>query len=213
MVNHETCSVDGCEKPTFRNGHCSMHWQRLRRRGTLDEPPSRGRDGEFMKMVRDAKPAAAIPICGHPARKHNARGMCGSCYARFWAKENPEAMCGGNWAKANRAASYESQRSWAKANPALKKKYQRSTNLRRYGLNTAGYEAIWESQSGKCANKGCTFSADKSLPNFTKGLVVDHDHKTGRVRGLICHPCNSALGHAKDDIDRLRGLIEYLGGD
>ena len=39
---------------------------------------------------------------------------------------------------------------------------------------------------------------------------VDHDHKTGRVRGMLCFLCNQALGNVRDDIKRLHGLIDYL---
>ena len=41
-------------------------------------------------------------------------------------------------------------------------------------------------------------------------ICLDHDHKTGKFRGWICHNCNTALGHAKDNIETLQGLINYL---
>lgn len=41
-------------------------------------------------------------------------------------------------------------------------------------------------------------------------LVVDHDHSSGKVRGLLCDLCNKALGQARDDISILAGLIKYL---
>ena len=42
---------------------------------------------------------------------------------------------------------------------------------------------------------------------------VDHDHKTGRVRGMLCYLCNQALGNVRDDMRRLQGLIDYLYRD
>ena len=41
-------------------------------------------------------------------------------------------------------------------------------------------------------------------------LVVDHDHSTSKVRGLICNHCNLVLGHAKDNIETLKNAIKYL---
>lgn len=41
-------------------------------------------------------------------------------------------------------------------------------------------------------------------------LCIDHDHETGKVRGLLCDLCNKALGQARDDADILRGLADYI---
>jgi hypothetical protein len=43
-----------------------------------------------------------------------------------------------------------------------------------------------------------------------KRLDVDHCHSTGKVRGVLCNPCNTTLGHAKDNIAILEAAIEYL---
>lgn len=63
-------------------------------------------------------------------------------------------------------------------------------------------------QDGKCAI--CkTASWDKEHKKFRR-LVVDHDHKTGKVRGLLCANCNLVLGHAKDSVQLLAASIAYL---
>ena len=59
-----------------------------------------------------------------------------------------------------------------------------------------------EAQGGVCA--ACKTDEPKH---------VDHDHKTGRVRGMLCYLCNQALGNVRDDVSRLRGLIDYLYRD
>ena len=46
--------------------------------------------------------------------------------------------------------------------------------------------------------------------DFSKKLCLDHNHDTGQYRGWLCHNCNSALGHAKDDVNILYALANYL---
>lgn len=62
-----------------------------------------------------------------------------------------------------------------------------------YGLAPGGYDALRALQGGQCAICG------PRAKGKSRSLSVDHDHKTGRVRGLLCNPCNKLLGHARDD--------------
>lgn len=66
-----------------------------------------------------------------------------------------------------------------------------------------GYNSMLESQGGVCAICGCANENGRRL-------YIDHDHANGTVRGLLCLRCNSALGHARDDVSILRKMIEYL---
>lgn len=86
-------------------------------------------------------------------------------------------------------------------------------SVRAHGLTVITYLKLYEDQQGRCAicnvdglNKG------HGLGNKDKNLVlcIDHDHETGQVRALICHPCNVALGLMKDDSTRLRAAADYL---
>lgn len=64
---------------------------------------------------------------------------------------------------------------------------------------------MFESQGGRCL--GC----ETDVPGGGKGrFVVDHNHLTGVIRGLLCHMCNVALGMVKDKPDVLRQLANYL---
>ena len=50
-----------------------------------------------------------------------------------------------------------------------------------------------------------------SQDNLTKRLVVDHDHKTNKIRGLLCTNCNLGIGNLKENISYLKNAILYLG--
>jgi hypothetical protein len=75
----------------------------------------------------------------------------------------------------------------------------------RYGLDADGYNEIFRKQGGKCAI--CETTEGRSRNGR---LVVDHDHETGQVRGLLCGPCNSAIGRLGDTADRLLRAYHYL---
>lgn len=106
----------------------------------------------------------------------------------------------------------EKRRDYDRRNPGLR----RSISLKhKYGITAEEFGRMLTRQGGKCANPRCS-----NEPSDEARFHVDHDHaccaglKTcGRcIRGLLCPTCNKALGFAGDDIDRLRGLADYLEG-
>lgn len=76
---------------------------------------------------------------------------------------------------------------------------------RQYGLTLEQYQAMLAAQDGVCWICG----ADPSTCRY-EALVVDHDHKTGKVRGLLCNACNSGLGYFRDSISNLEAAMDYL---
>lgn len=91
--------------------------------------------------------------------------------------------------------------------PEKYKVIDRAKNLKReYGISLDDYNRILLRQNGVCANSACSAKRSKNGHR----LCVDHDHETGEVRGLLCFSCNVSLGHMRDDIGRLAGLISYL---
>lgn len=80
---------------------------------------------------------------------------------------------------------------------------QRSTYLQKtYGLTEADYAAMLAEQNGRCRICG---KAPK-----TRLLQVDHDHVTGRIRGLLCLRCNQALGRFEYSLAVLEALLLYV---
>lgn len=72
----------------------------------------------------------------------------------------------------------------------------------KYGLTETEYKEMFKVQDNKCLICGDSFEHTKAF--------VDHDHLTGKVRGLLCTRCNSLLGMCRDDISILKNAIEYL---
>jgi hypothetical protein len=78
-----------------------------------------------------------------------------------------------------------------------------------FGLTMAQYNAILKSQNGRCAICG---RKPRGTDRYRRGrsLAVDHDHKTKRVRGLLCDMCNRALGQFRDSVKIVRAALAYL---
>lgn len=88
---------------------------------------------------------------------------------------------------------------WHQANGHRLKIYKRRQLLKGFGLSLEDYDALLTQQAGGCKLCG-------RRPH-TKSLNVDHDHQTGKVRGLLCPICNSRLGWLETNRERLE---EYL---
>lgn len=100
---------------------------------------------------------------------------------------------------------------WKTLNPERSQRSQRGRNLKcKYGISLEDYEALLLKQGGKCVI--CKTDENKALYGINKSLnfAVDHCHKTGRIRGLLCNTCNRALGLFKDDKHLLRCALDYL---
>lgn len=73
------------------------------------------------------------------------------------------------------------------------------------------YELLLEKQGGKCALPSCDKTPETSAKNSTR-LDIDHDHSTGRIRGLLCRNHNLMLKRRISDSRLLRELADYLDG-
>lgn len=78
----------------------------------------------------------------------------------------------------------------------------------KYNITFKDYLEIWNRQEGKCAI--CGQLETRKVKNKLSVLAVDHDHKTGKIRGLLCSKCNISLGLLNDNIDVLKNMIDYL---
>jgi hypothetical protein len=106
------------------------------------------------------------------------------------------------WRIDNAARFSKTRTAWRKAHPRSKK----STALKaRYGITIDEYEERIAQQGG-----GCAICGSETAGNGNRNLHVDHCHKTGEVRGVLCHSCNVILGLAKDQPEILQRAALYL---
>jgi hypothetical protein len=131
---------------------------------------------------------------GHKGARDRLQAFCKPCCRQrniAWRERNPHKLVEYQRNRAPRPASV-----------------RRDQQLRReYGIDQNRYNELLDQQHGRCA-------ICKEVPAPISGkriaLVVDHCHETNRIRGLLCTNCNVAIGHMKDDVERLRAAISYL---
>lgn len=104
------------------------------------------------------------------------------------------------WGKRNPGRLSKNSKMWYEAN---KERRRQEVLFKRYGVTHSEYGRLLEKQSGVC---GICFRE----PPANRRLAVDHDHATGRVRGLLCTRCNVLLGIVKDNPDVLLEAAVYL---
>ena len=80
---------------------------------------------------------------------------------------------------------------------------------RKFGITLEDYNAMFALQKGSCAVCG-TKQKIKDKHGNLRRLAVDHDHKTGKVRQLLCSPCNTSIGLIKENVKTLNKMIEYI---
>ena len=123
---------------------------------------------------------------------------CESCAARRLRSREKERR------QANPESGRARTRKWQAANREHIKAYNRRAKMKQaYGITYEDFLALLERQGGVCAI--CATDAPRG-----KNWHVDHCHDTNAVRGILCGPCNTGLGHFRDDPDRLRKAIDYL---
>jgi len=125
----------------------------------------------------------------HPTAKYGRNSVCIKCdSARVvaWQRANREKTR----ARAQRFNQKEST-----------KQYRRQWMLEnRYGITQEEFDVLKEQQGGRCA----------ICDTECEDLHIDHDHLSGKVRGLLCGSCNRAIGLLKEDPAVVRKAVEYL---
>lgn len=154
-------------------------------------------------------------LCGHEKKvaefnksKHHKHGVRPEC-----------RLCQKTRNKTRREQSFDSPEA-REEYLAKKRRYNTSVGyydkyfMKRFGVTYNQVRAMYDAQFGRCANRACSkeitfYHENENSRANPHRACVDHDHKTGKVRALLCMPCNTTLGILETKENIILGLMEY----
>lgn len=135
---------------------------------------------------------------------HKICTSCNNARAKKWKAENKEKV-------------KEQKRKWSLKNKDKNKVYaskvtpqkQRQYSIKGFfGLSWEEYTTLYLASNGKCGI--CSIKLSMSKEEGTHTAHIDHNHITGKVRGILCRSCNRGIGYLNDSSDRLFLAADYL---
>lgn len=220
-----TCIGDGCERPPVARSMCLMHYKRFKKYGTtvfINTAYGCRAESQREKRTRAARwERVSARVHDWSSKQHFLADVGEPPTLGAWlipidrnkpigpdnwrwsptGKHREETKT--NWGTREGRIAY--LRSLQEADPL----YQRRVSLKKnYGLTLEQYDAMSEAQEHVCAVCGQPETMKKHgrlLP-----LAVDHDHSTGKIRGLLCHICNRGLGLLGDNLRIVIAAADYL---
>jgi len=201
VSNIRPCAFCGEIKQVHSHGLCSACSQRAAK---YDGDPSYRRKAQ---LVTECKFCGEVKIIV-------GKGFCRTCYDRNWNRGTPEYAP----VRVRKTCMIEGCDKPRVSNGCCDTHRERIRDLRKidnaylmrnFGIGADEYDSMHENQNGVCAI--CGGRETRPKPNGEpKRLSVDHCHKTGRIRGLLCSGCNTALGLFNDDIELILKAAMYL---
>jgi hypothetical protein len=212
-----TCKVRGCDEWAKKSGYCAAHYQRLHKYKRLDEHKNK-RTHPYYSLWYERKQAGAL--CDEWLDFWAFANAIGersgpNHYLVKLRHEEPFGPTNFEWQEHLRRRNGESAKDWHARKWADRKErlptWQKDREMRRrYGLDIVGYEALEREQNFRCAICEKPEAARDGKTNTVRRMAVDHCHKTGNVRGLLCWRCNTVIGKIEESLDLAIALHRYL---
>lgn len=218
------CLIHNCTKPSVSKGLCDTHRKRVERHGSAEQT----RPKDWGQKERHPSYRA---WCG--LRRYHLRDMPEHWVNDFWsfvsetpAKPNVKSTAqradkNRPWGADNfywrepilspekRADRKAYMREWSRLAREANPDYHKSAYLKRnYGITIDQYNHMLSCQNGCCAI--CGRAEANEIKGKVVALAVDHCHKTGAIRALLCSNCNRALGLFNDDPELLAKARSYV---
>jgi len=149
---------------------------------------------------------ARKPTC-HPERKHSAKGLCDYCYkAQWWSgrKERFTEVRKQYYLRHRDRLKEKAKVYYKNTDPVIRAAMARNSHLmRKFGITHQDYEVMFASQNGVCKICGGVNEG-----RWAGRLIIDHDHATGEIRGLLCSSCNLKLGWMEKHFEQIKKYME-----
>lgn len=196
MAEFVECSVDWCDYPAEFAGYCGAHYARQRKGMDMDKPIRKSQRRYGSEFWHGSLGGYTNHKCRCEACKE-AYSKSASNYHRktYGKREVPErshgTRSGYQYYSCRCVLCVEANRwFWI---------------FNKYGLTEARYREILVEQGG-----GCALCGSFTESTGQRGMHVDHDHATGKVRGILCSGCNTALGKLGDNVAGVWRALDYL---
>ena len=153
-----------------------------------------------------------LPLSAFNIDRRAKDGLCGQCRACAIPEQKRyrQSEKGGLTIKRNGQSDKARATQKAYRKSARGKIIKRQRRIKdQYGITLEDYDQMFEQQNGVCA---ICHKSETALSQFggVRRLAVDHNHKTGQVRGLLCTRCNSVIGYVYEDVTVLLEAAVYL---
>lgn len=205
-----------CKRSSSKDGHnyrcreCELNKQRIRKGNTPRWSPIEPAKEGFAFCSKCHIQKSLIEFHKSTTSKKGRNSQCRSCRSisaghvlRRVYEIEPDP--GNRWCSV--CKKQKSIELFPKVGRRCKECYSRAT-VREYGLTEEDYDQMLHKQNYRCAICGSNSSSESKKKG--RFLYIDHDHYTGKVRGLLCSKCNSGIGLLGDDFEVLECAADYL---
>lgn len=193
---HYECTVPGCGRPHKSRGYCQTHYMQFKRGAPISlviQTRDRGHEATCSE-AGCAEPVKAKGLC-----KMHYQRLLRHGYTRHRSRRKEPLPCvlpgcdHHHYAKGLCHRHYSMARRWTG-----------------HGVTLEGYVEMLVSQRFVCAICEQPESAVDKASGQIRGLCIDHEHESGRVRALLCSQCNRGIGLLRDDPALLRKAATYI---
>jgi hypothetical protein len=198
-----------CDKPPACRGYCHGHYWKIRRYGDPLGSSPRQQAPRF-ELTDDLDNSKVCTICElrlpceafHKSSrsKDGLQTRCRNCY-RDWYNQRYQDNAEFREKRSEHFAKFYEEKY-----PSRRERHNDTRRYGMYGITRAQFDAMVAEQGGVCAI--CKQPPSGHGPQAV--LAVDHNHDSGLIRGLLCSPCNMAIGLFRENPDVLAAAIRYL---